>query len=42
MISVGSLFGYFVVWVVKFLLLNRLFARGRTVTPADETVTVGG
>ena len=27
MISVGSLVGYFVIWVLKFLVLDRLFNR---------------
>ena len=37
MISVGSLAGYFVVWVFKFLVLDRLFARAA----ADQPVPVG-
>ena len=36
MISVGSLIGYFVVWVLKFLILDRLFARAE----ADQPVPV--
>ncbi len=37
MISVGSLAGYFVVWVLKFVVLDRLFRR----IAADEPVPVG-
>ena len=37
MISVGSLVGYFVVWVLKFLILDQLFNRG---TDADRPVSV--
>ena len=43
MISVGSLVGYFIVWVAKFLTLDELFD-GRRLNPrpeADEAVSVG-
>ena len=43
MISVGSLFGYFIVWVAKFVTLDELFG-GRRLNPSsnpDEAVSVG-
>ena len=42
MISVGSLFGYFLVWVAKYVLLNRLFTPpGPPADQVDEAVVVG-
>lgn len=34
MISVGSLVGYFIIWVLKFLILDRLFDRAAARRPA--------
>ena len=44
MISVGSLAGYFIVWVVKFLLLDQLFdrSRARAVERLDEALVGEG
>ena len=42
MISVGSLIGYFMVWVAKFLLLDRLFGGSRhSVGRADGPLADG-
>lgn len=41
MISAGSLLGYFVVWVAKFLLLDLLFGRSRTMTGEQPDTLVG-
>jgi putative flippase GtrA len=43
MISVGSIIGYFIVWVIKFLLLDELFD-GKRLNPeveSDGAVAVG-
>lgn len=43
MISAGSLFGYFVVWVAKFLLLDMLFGRSRSsASEQRDGAVVGG
>lgn len=43
MISVGSIAGYFIVWVAKFLLLDRLFGRSRaTIDEQPDDALVGG
>lgn len=41
MISAGSLLGYFVVWVAKFLLLDLLFGRSRTMTGEQPDTLIG-
>lgn len=41
MISAGSLLGYFVVWVAKFLLLDLLFGRSRTITGEQPDTLIG-
>lgn len=41
MISAGSLLGYFVVWVAKFLLLDLLFGRSRKMTGEQPDTLVG-
>ncbi len=34
-VNIGSLIGYFIVWVAKFFLLDRLFTAADEVAPAD-------
>ncbi len=42
MISVGSIIGYFVVWVAKFLLLDRLFGRSRAGRDQQDVIVGEG
>ncbi len=43
MVSAGSIAGYFIVWVAKFLLLDRLFGTGGSQPePADELLVGRG
>lgn len=42
MISAGSLIGYFVVWLAKFVLLDRLFGGRPHDENIDETLVEGG